>query len=61
MPRTVGSKNYFRYRPITVEAGISDEALNDVLTEQAKERFNLQQAILHIPLGLRLIFVKKTK
>ena len=61
MPRTPNAFNYWKYKVRTVSATISDKELTSILEEEAKDRFNLHSTFLHIGVGLRLIFVKKTK
>ena len=59
MPRTRGSKTYTKYRVRTLPAALSDDKLQSILKEQASQRYELEQMVVVVGLGLRLVFAKR--
>jgi hypothetical protein len=59
MARRPGAKNYSKHKVIETTATISAQDLQDILDEQAEERFEFKQALFINNVGLKLIFVRQ--
>lgn len=59
MARKPGASNYTRYKVLDLDYTITNEALEELLNEEAKERYELHQIITIPASGLKLILSKR--